>query len=57
MLDYTVTFLVFCLFIWEKKVAQVVRWFEGGWGEQKEDVEVDAGAFATFFVYNALTLL
>ncbi len=51
MLDYTVTFLVFCLFIWEKKVAQVVRWFEGGWGwgEQKEDVEVDAGAFATFF--------
>ena len=53
MLDYTVTFLVYCLFICEKKVAQVVRWFEGGveegWGEQKEDVKVDAGAFATFF--------
>ena len=52
MLDYTVTFLVFCFFICEKKVAQVVRWFEGGqgeWGEQKEDVEVDASAFATFF--------
>ena len=52
MLDYTVTFLVFCLFICEKKVAQVVRWFEGGGvggGEQKEDVEVDAGVFATFF--------
>ena len=47
----TVSFLVFCLFIWIKSRVsrKVVGRGRGGEEEKKEDVAADAGTFAIFF--------
>ena len=55
MLDYPVSCLGLCIFIWGKKVAYSSLKGRGeakGGGGKKEDVAVHAGTLATFLLYN-----